>query len=75
MEVSRHDDTNVMMLLSYPGFKATTITTPVETMQVAPTILQALRLNPNALQSVQMEGTQPLPGVFQTQANGSVALQ
>ena len=70
-----HDDTNVMLLLSYPGFTPTTITTPVETMQVAPTILQALRLNPNALQSVQMEGTQSLPGVFQVQANGSVALQ
>lgn len=70
-----HDDTNVILLLSYPGFTATTITTPVETMQVAPTILRALRLNPNALQSVQMEGTQSLPGVFQPQTNGSVALQ
>jgi hypothetical protein len=57
-----HDDTNVIMLLSNPSFPAATVTTPVETMQVAPTILQALGLNPNALQSVMMEGTQVLPG-------------
>lgn len=37
-----HDDTNVMMLLSNPSFTATTVTTPVQTMQIAPTILQAL---------------------------------
>lgn len=59
-----HDDTNVMMLLSNPGFKAKTITSPVETMQVAPTILRALGLNPNDLQSVQQERTQVLDGVF-----------
>ena len=70
-----HDDTNVMMLLSYPGFNPATITTPVQTMQVAPTILRALRLDPRALQAVQMEGTQSLPGVFVVQPNGSVSLQ
>jgi hypothetical protein len=43
---------------------ATTVTTPVETMQVAPTILKALGLNPNALQSVQQEGTAVLPKSF-----------
>ncbi len=58
-----HDDTNVMMLLSNPWFDATTITSPVETMQVAPTILEALGLDPRALQAVQKEGTQVLPGV------------
>ncbi|MGC2271511.1 MAG: alkaline phosphatase family protein [Candidatus Sulfotelmatobacter sp.] len=59
-----HDDTNVMMLLSNPSLRATTVTTPVETMEVAPTILKALGLNPAALQSVQLEGTATLPGVF-----------
>jgi hypothetical protein len=59
-----HDDTNVMMLLSHPHLRSATVTSPVETMQVAPTILQALGLNPNALQSVQMEGTAVLPGIF-----------
>ena len=29
-----HDDTNVIMLLSNPAFKASAINTPVETMQV-----------------------------------------
>ncbi|HEV2425144.1 MAG TPA: alkaline phosphatase family protein [Terriglobia bacterium] len=57
-----HDDTNVMMLLANPGLTATTFTTPVQTMEVAPTILKVLGLNPNALQSVQQEGTGTLPG-------------
>jgi hypothetical protein len=59
-----HDDTNVMMLLSNPSLVSTTVTTPVETMQVAPTILQALGLDPTSLQSVQQEGTQVLPSLF-----------
>jgi hypothetical protein len=56
-----HDDTNVMMLLSNPGFSPKTVTSPVETAQIAPTILSALGLDPNALQSVQLEHTQVLP--------------
>jgi hypothetical protein len=56
-----HDDTNVMMLLSNPSFSPKTVTSPVETMQVAPTILKALGLDPNKLQSVQQEHTQVLP--------------
>jgi Type I phosphodiesterase / nucleotide pyrophosphatase len=59
-----HDDTNVVMLLSNPSYTATTFTIPVTTMEVAPTILKALGLNPNALQSVQQEGTAVLPGLF-----------
>jgi hypothetical protein len=34
------------MLLSNPSFEAKTVTSPVETMQVAPTILKALALDP-----------------------------
>jgi len=56
-----HDDTNVMMLLSNPSFTPGAINTPVETMQVAPTVLRALGLNPSQLQSVQIEGTAVLP--------------
>ena len=44
-----HDDTNVIMLLSNPSFTAATISSPVETIQVAPTVLKALGLNPNDL--------------------------
>jgi arylsulfatase A-like enzyme len=58
-----HDDTNVMMLLSNPSFSQKLYSGPVETMQVAPTILKALGLDPNALVAVQIEGTQVLPAV------------
>lgn len=58
-----HDDTNVILLLSNPSFQASTVTGPVQTLQIAPTILQALGLNPSSLQAVQEEDTQVLPGV------------
>jgi hypothetical protein len=56
-----HDDVNVIMLLSNPRFAAKTVTTPVQTMQVAPTILAALGLDPHSLVAVQKEGTPVLP--------------
>ncbi len=37
-------------------------TTPVETTQIAPTILRLLGLNPFALQAVRVEHTRVLPG-------------
>jgi hypothetical protein len=58
-----HDDTNVIMLLSSPSFSSKTVTTPVETAQIAPTILAALGLDPEKLIAVQKEGTQALPGL------------
>jgi len=58
-----HDDTNVMLLISNPGIGASTVTSFVETTQVAPTILQALGLDPNSLDAVQKEGTPVLPGL------------
>jgi hypothetical protein len=58
-----NDDTNVIMLLSNPSFEPKTVFSPVETTQVAPTILAALGLDPHALQAVQIEGTQVLPGL------------
>jgi hypothetical protein len=58
-----HDDTNVMMLLSNPRFSPMTVTSPVQTAQIAPTILRALGLDPDALQAVQQEHTQVLPDV------------
>jgi hypothetical protein len=59
-----HDDTNVMILVSNPNIAAKTLTTPVQTAQVAPTILKALGLNPASLQAVQLQGTEVLPGIF-----------
>ena len=58
-----HDDTNVIMLLSNPAYEPKTITVPVETIQVAPTILQVLGLDPTKLEAVQLEGTSVLPGI------------
>jgi arylsulfatase A-like enzyme len=58
-----HDDTNVMILGSNPSFAASTVTSFVETAQVAPTILQALGIDPSSLDAVQKEGTPVLPGL------------
>ncbi|HKN16139.1 MAG TPA: alkaline phosphatase family protein [Candidatus Sulfotelmatobacter sp.] len=58
-----HDDTNVMLLVANPGFAAQTVSAENATIQVAPTILSALGLNPAALQAVQIEGTPVLAEV------------
>ena len=55
------EDRNVPILVAWPGAIAgSNVTTPVETTQIAPTILELLGLNPSELQAVQIEGTQPL---------------
>jgi hypothetical protein len=56
-----HDDTNVMLLVSNPTIQAKTVTTFVETTQVAPTILKILGFDPGSLEAVQKEGTAVLP--------------
>jgi len=58
------DDTHVALLVSSPCLKEAEIKSPVTTMQIAPTILKALGLNPHDLQAVQMECTRVLPGLF-----------
>jgi len=55
------EDTNVGLLVSNPGLSRTTVKTPVETTQIAPTILTALGIDPNRLQAVRMEQTRVLP--------------
>jgi len=55
------DDTHVALLISAPGLQAGTVSTPVSTTQVAPTLLSALGLDPKALQAVVQEGTPLLP--------------
>jgi hypothetical protein len=57
------NDVEVMVLVSNPGIKSKTLGTPVETRQVAPTILSLLGLDPNNLDAVRMEGTRELPGI------------
>ena len=58
-----HDDTNVMMLVENPTFSPKLVTTDVSTAQIAPTILDALGLNPLDLSAVKTEGTLSLPEV------------
>ncbi len=56
-----HDDTNVVLLVSNPSLQPKTVRESVGTVQVAPTILKALGLDPSALEAVRKEGTQVLP--------------
>jgi Type I phosphodiesterase / nucleotide pyrophosphatase len=57
------DDTNVILLVSNPSLKPRTVTSFVETSQVAPTVLRILGLDPNDLDAVRKEGTPVLPGL------------
>jgi len=57
-------DTNVGLIVSNPRFRARTIKSPVETSQVAATILDALGINPEELQAVRREHTEALPGLL-----------
>jgi len=58
-----HDDTNVMLLLSNPAIKSRTIFSEVGTLQIAPTVLSVLGLDPNLLDGVRLEGTVALPNL------------
>jgi len=58
-------DTNVGLIVSNPGFKASVVKTPVATSQVAPSLLHALGLDPQSLKSVRVEKTELLPGLPQ----------
>lgn len=55
------EDRNVPILLVASGLPSgTSVTAPVETTQIAPTILKLLGLDPEELNAVEAEGTQPL---------------
>jgi hypothetical protein len=55
------EDRNVPILVEWRGAAGgTAVTAPVETTQIAPTILQLLGLDPDELRAVRIEGTQPL---------------
>ena len=57
-------DRDVPLLVYAPGtVPHSTVNSWVETTQVAPTILDLLGLDPDALQAVQQEGTEVLPGL------------
>jgi len=57
-------DTHVGLVVSHPRLRARVLKTPVATSQVAPTILRALGLDPEALDAVRNEKTALLPGLL-----------
>ncbi|HXX94450.1 MAG TPA: alkaline phosphatase family protein [Planctomycetota bacterium] len=56
------DDTSVALLVSNPSLSQKVFRNPVQTFQVAPTILDILGLDPDALEAVRKEKTDELPG-------------
>ena len=65
-----HDDTSVLLLIANPQFSPQTVSSATTTAQVAPTIVQALGLDPRALDAVRAEGTPVLPEVAARLARG-----
>jgi len=57
------DDTHVGLIVAHVGGKAATVATAVKTVQVAPTVLKALGLDPAKLQAVVQEKTAVLPAL------------
>jgi phosphoglycerol transferase MdoB-like AlkP superfamily enzyme len=56
------DDRDVALVVSGAGVRHESVNaTPVQTAQIAPTILRLLGLNPNALQAVRIDHTHQLP--------------
>jgi arylsulfatase A-like enzyme len=52
----------VPLIVAGPGISRGAVATPVETTQIAPTILRLLGLDPDTLRAVREEGTRLLPG-------------
>jgi len=57
-----NDDTHVALVIAHPHLNQGSIFTPVQTTQIASTILRLLGLDPEGLQAVGIEHTQILPG-------------
>jgi hypothetical protein len=57
------DETNVALLVSAPSLTPAQSRTPVTTAEIAPTIIRALGLDPQALKAVRQEHTASLPGL------------
>jgi hypothetical protein len=55
------DDVHVALLVSNPALSARVFSSAVQTTQIAPTILEALGLDPRQLEAVRLEGTLALP--------------
>jgi len=66
-------DRSVPILIYHPRFSRQEIKFPVQTSQIAPSILKALRLNPFSLDAVRIEKTPLLPGLDFSKLQRSVA--
>jgi len=55
------DDTHVALLVSHPDLKEAVVNDAVQTTQIAPTILNALHIDPDELEAVRLEHTKTLP--------------
>src|SRR5207237_10519137 len=66
-------DRNVPLLVSYSELSPVQIKFPVQTSQIAPSILKALGLDPASLDAVRIEKTPLLPGLDFEQISRSPA--
>ena len=66
------DDVHTALLVSIDGMEPAVVKSAVTNQQVAPTIIKALGLDPNALQAVQREQISVLPFVFDRAVGDSV---
>jgi type I phosphodiesterase/nucleotide pyrophosphatase len=64
------DDVHTALLVSFAGMPQQTVKAAVSNQQVAPTIIQALGIDPNQLEAVQQEQIHVLPFLFNS--NGAV---
>jgi hypothetical protein len=60
------DDLHVALLIANPALMPKQFRIPVQTTQIAPTILRTLGLDPSELEAVRIEHTPVLPGFFET---------
>jgi len=66
------DDVHTALLLSLDGMDRAVVKSAVSNQQVAPTIIQALGLDPNDLQAVRKEQIRVLPFLFSSKVDNSV---
>jgi hypothetical protein len=66
------DDVHTALLLSLDGMDRAVVKSAVSNQQVAPTIIQALGLDPNDLEAVRKEQIHVLPFLFSSKVDNSV---
>jgi hypothetical protein len=66
------DDVHTALLVSLDGMEQAVVKSQVSNQQVAPTIIQALGLDPNDLEAVRREQIHVLPFLFSGQVDNSV---